>query len=125
MQAMIEAEKETTPQIKQEQADKLLEILRKGSEGLSESKIAEWVFPLLAFASKSHNFGLRPGRYLAIDCEMVGVGPGGQENALARVSIVNYYGTVILDEFVRPKEAVTDYRTFVSGITPKLLEKGG
>ncbi|GAA5972760.1 hypothetical protein JCM11641_003007 [Rhodosporidiobolus odoratus] len=56
------------------------------------------------------------GQYLAIDCEMVGVGPEGVESTLARVSIVNYHGCVILDRFVRPRERVTDYRTWVSGV---------
>ncbi|KAL5504520.1 REX4 [Sanghuangporus vaninii] len=58
----------------------------------------------------------QPGKYLAIDCEMVGVGPNGSESSLARVSLVNYYGAIILDEFVRQRERVTDYRTFVSGV---------
>ena len=61
------------------------------------------------------------GKYISIDCEMVGVGPKGSESALARVSIVNYHGHQIYDSFVQTKESVTDYRTFVSGITPKLL----
>ena len=64
------------------------------------------------------------GKYIAIDCEMVGVGPGGIRSALARVSIVNFHGHVILDTFVKPIEAVTDYRTSVSGITPTLLSQG-
>jgi len=63
----------------------------------------------------------RIGRYVAIDCEMVGVGLDGIESALARVTIVNYYGVIILDKYVRPMERVTDFRTEVSGITPKLL----
>ena len=62
------------------------------------------------------------GKYIAIDCEMVGVGPTpNTDSALARVSIVNYHGHQIYDSFVLPKEVVTDYRTFVSGITPELL----
>ncbi|GAA6059345.1 hypothetical protein JCM10212_003243 [Sporobolomyces blumeae] len=56
------------------------------------------------------------GQYLAMDCEMVGVGPMGVESTLARVSIVNYHGVTILDRFVRPREKVTDYRTWVSGV---------
>ncbi|KAG9067783.1 3'-5' exonuclease [Linnemannia hyalina] len=63
------------------------------------------------------------GKYVGIDCEMVGVGPEGTQSALARVSIVNYYGVNILDLFVRPQEFVTDFRTAVSGITPKHLFK--
>ncbi|GAA5957514.1 hypothetical protein JCM3765_001165 [Sporobolomyces pararoseus] len=56
------------------------------------------------------------GHYLALDCEMVGVGPSGVESTLARVSIVNYHGHTVLDRFVRPREKVTDYRTWVSGV---------
>jgi RNA exonuclease 4 len=55
--------------------------------------------------------------YLAMDCEMVGVGPDGIMSALARVTLLDWDGNVILDTFVRPEEVVTDYRTFVSGIT--------
>ncbi|KAL8690698.1 MAG: hypothetical protein Q9218_003910 [Villophora microphyllina] len=75
------------------------------------------------------NEGLSPiidaGKYISIDCEMVGVGPPpGTESALARVSIVNYHGQQIYDSFVQTKEPVADYRTFVSGITPQLLKEG-
>lgn len=61
------------------------------------------------------------GKYIAIDCEMVGVGPYDQ-SALARVSAVNYHGQQLYDSFVQTKEPVTNYRTFVSGITPQLLQ---
>ncbi|KAL8821454.1 MAG: hypothetical protein Q9223_000503 [Gallowayella weberi] len=64
------------------------------------------------------------GKYISMDCEMVGVGPSPDtESALARVSIVNYHGDQIYDSFVQPKEAITDYRTFVSGMTPALLRQ--
>ncbi|MCJ1287723.1 3'-5' exonuclease [Xylographa opegraphella] len=63
------------------------------------------------------------GKYIAIDCEMVGVGPTpDHDSALARVSLVNYHGEQLYDSFVLPKEAVTDFRTHVSGITPQLLK---
>lgn len=55
---------------------------------------------------------------------MVGVGPEGVESTLARVSIVNYHGCVILDRFVRPREKVTDYRTWVSGVREEDLRNG-
>lgn len=59
------------------------------------------------------------GRYVAIDCEMVGVGPNpDRESALARVSVVNYNGEQVYDSYVLPKEPVTDWRTHVSGIAP-------
>jgi RNA exonuclease 4 len=41
---------------------------------------------------------------------------GEDESSLARVSVVNYYGAVLLDEFVRQRERVTDWRTAVSGV---------
>ncbi|KAG8819509.1 3'-5' exonuclease [Serendipita sp. 399] len=58
----------------------------------------------------------KPTKFIALDCEMVGVGPFGLESALARVSIVNFAGDVVLDEFVLPQEVVTDWRTAVSGV---------
>lgn len=53
---------------------------------------------------------------VGIDCEMVGVGEDGSRNSLARVVIVNYYGGVLLDRFVKQMEPVVDYRTAISGI---------
>lgn len=58
------------------------------------------------------------GKYIAIDCEFVGVGKE-QVSALARVSLVNFFGVVLLDTYVKPNERVTDWRTWVSGVTPK------
>lgn len=63
------------------------------------------------------------GRYLAIDCEFVGVGKDGEESALARVSIVNFHGHTIYDEYVKPRERVTDWRTWVSGVTPAHMQQ--
>jgi RNA exonuclease 4 len=53
---------------------------------------------------------------MAIDCEMVGTGPNGSQSVLARVSLVNYHGHILVDSFVKPKERVTDWRTWVSGV---------
>lgn len=63
--------------------------------------------------------GITIGKYLAIDCEMVGVGPGGHESSLARVSIVDFHGNQIYDSYVKQRERVTDWRTPVSGISIK------
>ncbi|ORY59711.1 RNA exonuclease 4 [Pseudomassariella vexata] len=69
------------------------------------------------------NEGLAPnlnlGKYVAIDCEMVGIGPDGYDSALARVSLVDFHGRQVYDSYVRPKERVTDWRTKITGITPK------
>ncbi|XP_017273774.1 RNA exonuclease 4 [Kryptolebias marmoratus] len=61
---------------------------------------------------------------VAIDCEMVGVGPDGEDSILARVSIVNQFGKCIYDKYVKPTEKVTDYRTDVSGIRPEDIKDG-
>lgn len=63
-------------------------------------------------------------RAVAIDCEMVGVGPDGEDSILARVSLVNQFGKCIYDKFVKPTERVTDYRTAVSGIRPEDIKDG-
>ncbi|XP_027470249.1 RNA exonuclease 4 isoform X1 [Zalophus californianus] len=63
-------------------------------------------------------------RALAMDCEMVGVGPKGEESIAARVSIVNQYGKCVYDKYVKPTQPVTDYRTAVSGIRPENLKQG-
>lgn len=41
---------------------------------------------------------------------------------LARVSLVDWNGNIILDEYVKPTQPVSDYRTYVSGITPQHLQ---
>ena len=53
---------------------------------------------------------------MSLDCEMVGVGPGGLRSVLALVVVVDWAGRVLLCEHVRPEEPVTDYRTHVSGV---------
>jgi len=65
-------------------------------------------------------------RYVALDCEMVGIGASGQQSALARVSVTDWAGGVLLDTFVRVPDRVTDFRTFVSGVRAKDIgAKGG
>ena len=63
----------------------------------------------------------RAKNVIAIDCEMVGVGLDGKESALARISLVDYDLKVVYDSYVKPTEAVTDYRTAVSGIERRHL----
>ncbi|KAF2488100.1 ribonuclease H-like domain-containing protein [Neohortaea acidophila] len=78
------------------------------------------------------NGGLHPthkaGKYLALDCEMVGTGapPHYEDHVLARVSLVNFHGEQIYDSYVLPPPNITihDYRTFVSGILPEHLLPG-
>ncbi|NXN29357.1 REXO4 exonuclease, partial [Nycticryphes semicollaris] len=63
-------------------------------------------------------------RAVAMDCEMVGVGPKGEDSIVARVSLVNQFGKCIYDKYVKPTEKVTDYRTAVSGIRPENINTG-
>ncbi|EKX55067.1 hypothetical protein GUITHDRAFT_83930 [Guillardia theta CCMP2712] len=69
-------------------------------------------------AAKPRTFG----HCVAIDCEMVGVGRSNK-SALARVAIVDENGSCLLDEYVKPTEKVTNYRTRWSGIRPRDLVK--
>ncbi|KAH8826240.1 MipD protein [Flagelloscypha sp. PMI_526] len=57
-----------------------------------------------------------PGKYISMDCEMVGIGLDGSESSLARVSVVNYHGYILMDEIVQQREKVVDFRTRWSGI---------
>jgi len=61
-------------------------------------------------------------QYVAMDCEMVGVGYRGHISSVARVTLVGWNGETIYDELIRQDQEVTDYRTFVSGITLEDLE---
>lgn len=61
-------------------------------------------------------------RFVALDCEMVGVGENSSRSSLARVVIVDWRGHRLFDEYIKQSEPVTDYRTFVSGITEEDLQ---
>jgi RNA exonuclease 4 len=58
-------------------------------------------------------------RYVALDCEMVGIGTDGKTSVLARVSIVDWDYGVLLDTYVQVESRVVDFRTRFSGIKPK------
>ena len=66
----------------------------------------------------------RVTKYLALDCEMVGVGPEGIESMLAQVVVVNSFGNVVYNKYVAPMEEVIDYRTHVSGVRKEHLVGG-
>jgi RNA exonuclease 4 len=51
-----------------------------------------------------------------MDCEMVGIGENGSLSALARVSIINWDGDILLDTYVKVSQPVTDLRSNISGI---------
>ena len=59
-------------------------------------------------------------RIVAIDCEMIST--ESNPNTLARVSVVDFDGNVLLDEYVKPKDKVRNYKTAVSGIKASHLK---
>lgn len=63
-------------------------------------------------------------RYVALDCEMVGIGPRSK-SVLAEVVLVNWNDDILYHSYVTPPEPVTNYRTRYSGILPGVLESEG
>ncbi|KAJ1547115.1 3'-5' exonuclease [Cladochytrium tenue] len=70
-------------------------------------------------------------RLVAVDCEMVTVRRSTKvgddqaalyTDALARVSVVAFDGSIILDTFTKPKDPIVDYRSQWSGVYPIHME---
>ncbi|KAI7092453.1 hypothetical protein KC352_g40302, partial [Hortaea werneckii] len=64
-------------------------------------------------------------KVLTMDCEMCITSPKGvspQSFSLTRISIIDWDGKTVMDEFVMPENPITDYLTPYSGITPAMLE---
>jgi RNA exonuclease 4 len=61
-------------------------------------------------------------KYVALDCEMVGIGTDGKKSVLARASLVDWHGHCIYDRYVQVPVHVTDFRTKFSGIKPTHLK---
>lgn len=78
---------------------------------LSDEQLQEGWF---ATKTSSHE----PGMY-SLDCEFC-MSEKGKE--LARLSLVDADGNVVIDTFVKPQNPIIDYKTQYSGITPELLE---
>ncbi|KAL3460268.1 hypothetical protein BJX64DRAFT_290430 [Aspergillus heterothallicus] len=55
---------------------------------------------------------------IALDREMVGIGPKGNQDALAFLSAVDFVtGEVLINSYVRPPEKVKQWRSRISGVT--------
>lgn len=93
-------------------------ILGKRKERSNEESQASKPNPLIPISSDCSLTDV-----VAMDCEMVGVSSLGNKSALGRVTLVNKWGNVVYDEYVRPVEYVVDFRTEISGIRPRDLKK--
>ncbi len=63
-------------------------------------------------------------KVLTMDCEMCITSPLGvtpQVFSLTRISIIDWDGKVVMDDYVRPAQPITDYLTPYSGITAEKL----
>ncbi|XP_030372049.1 RNA exonuclease 4 [Scaptodrosophila lebanonensis] len=123
--ASMESLKVQQPNINRRAAGSNWQAAAAGTENQQQIPPAEGTPPpLTKSARKRLKRNAQRNRFVAMDCEMVGIGPNGQFDMLARVSLVNKTGEVLLDKYVKPRDEVTDYRTSVSGIRPQDIENG-
>lgn len=71
--------------------------------------------------SETYPLSKTAAQYIALDCEMVGVGHDGKRSSLAHVVCTDWHGRVLYNKYVKQKETVTNYRTQFSGILPHHL----
>ena len=76
--------------------------------------------PILPAASEIQAGSITQGLDVyAVDCEMVQT--TDDVYSLARISVVDWSGTTILDSFIKPSLPIKNYYTQYSGITPEIL----
>ncbi|KAL3943153.1 MAG: hypothetical protein SGBAC_002755 [Bacillariaceae sp.] len=59
---------------------------------------------------------------IALDCEMVGIGEKGRISSAAWITMIDWFGNILVDAYIAQEEPVTDYRTEISGITEQNLQ---
>ncbi len=122
---LVEAEYPVHPAIFTDLTDSLLEKSRRESAG--QSSIAGWVDTFVVTSAPVSVQGMHSSDDLAsgmqvyaLDCEMVLT--ADDIYSLARISVLDWHGKIMLDKFVKPALPIKDYFTQFSGITEKLLE---
>ncbi|KAI0006795.1 ribonuclease H-like domain-containing protein [Xylariaceae sp. FL0662B] len=102
-------------------AEDLAEAYALGARGNASQSLARAERPRV---NEGLAHGVEAGKYVAVDCEMVGVGDDGRDSVLVRVSAVDYHGRQVYDSFVWPREQpVTDWRTPITGLTERRMEE--
>lgn len=117
--------------LKEEEADAKNNNLRKEAGSYNHDAASSSLKPSLCHKRSSDIPVLRHEKIygeatpvLALDCEYVGGGTNGNDDLLARVSIINQEGKIVFDKYVKPRERVTDFRSSVSGIRPEHIANG-
>jgi RNA exonuclease 4 len=107
------------PEALLENLENMTDVLSKSLPRTPSAKSTSSFCPQALVSPEISSDGFLPfvtRRFVGLDCEMVGVGPGGARSVLARVSLVGFNGHCLFDTFVRVEEHVTDYRTHISGV---------
>ncbi|CEF62215.1 Protein LOC81691 [Strongyloides ratti] len=94
---------------------------------LNDTQMLQLSYPLPYHVNRSHFIQTRKfydkitseSPYFTIDCEMVNTDQG--LGKLARFSLLDQNGSILMDTLVKPKGVVTDYLTKHSGIYPGML----
>lgn len=121
---LVEAEYPVHPAIFTNQADAALEKIRREETGQSRS--GGWVDtpvtePITQSASNTTTHPVTEGLdAYALDCEMVLT--TDDRYSLARISVLDWDGKVVLDELVLPDLPIKNYFTQFSGITEEKLK---
>lgn len=78
------------------------------------------LFNLIFEKNKEINSSVEVTKKLAFDCEMVEINNLG--SGLARISVINEHGDILINTFCKPPGEVTNYRYEITGISLSDLE---
>ena len=90
------------------------------ADGWIDTRVFKYEDGVMPDRDIEHGSLLQGRRVLAMDCEMCQV--KGGEQALTRISLVDWDESTVMDELVKPDLPIVDYLTPYSGITAEKLE---